>query len=128
MKATTIEWIKKAENDFVSAQREYRARKSPNQDAACFFAQQCIEKYLKGYLQEHGYSFRKTHDLLQLLDIIPENLRLLALRREASILTAYATEFRYPGESALKETAKEAVDFCKVIRLEIRAILSLPAQ
>ena len=37
MKATTIEWIKKAENDFVSAQREYSARKSPNYDAACFF-------------------------------------------------------------------------------------------
>ena len=92
-----------------------------------FFSQQCIEKYLKGYLQEHGYSFRKTHDLLQLLDIIPDNLGLLALRREASILTAYATEFRYPGESALKETAKEAVEFCKIMRLEIRNMLFLPS-
>lgn len=48
MKATTREWIEKAEADFVSAGREYRARHRPNFDAACFFSQQCIEKYLKG--------------------------------------------------------------------------------
>ena len=50
MKVTTREWIEKAEADYVSAGREYRARNRPNFDAACFFAQQCIEKYLKGRL------------------------------------------------------------------------------
>ena len=50
MKATTREWIEKAEADFLSATREYRARNRPNFDAACFFAQQCVEKYLKGRL------------------------------------------------------------------------------
>lgn len=54
MKATAREWIEKAEADFLSASREYRARKKPNFDAACFFAQQCIEKYLKGRLAEAG--------------------------------------------------------------------------
>jgi HEPN domain-containing protein len=42
MKPITLEWLSKAEGDFISAGREYRARKSPNFDAACFFAQQCI--------------------------------------------------------------------------------------
>jgi len=54
MKATAREWIEKAEADFFSAGREYRARKRPNLDAACFFAQQCIEKYLKGRLADAG--------------------------------------------------------------------------
>ena len=35
MKATAREWIEKAEADFLSAGREYRARKRPNFDAAC---------------------------------------------------------------------------------------------
>lgn len=52
MRATAREWIEKAEADFVSSRREFRARKKPNFDAACFFAQQCIEKYLKGRLAE----------------------------------------------------------------------------
>lgn len=44
------EWIIKAEGDFATAQREMRARKDPNYDAACFHAQQCAEKYLKALL------------------------------------------------------------------------------
>lgn len=68
MKATTREWIQKAEADFLSASREYRARNRPNFDAACFFAQQCIEKYFKGRLAEAGRPIPKTHDLSVLLD------------------------------------------------------------
>jgi len=125
MRGATTEWVEKAEGDFVSAQREFRARKLPNYDAACFFAQQCAEKYLKAYLQEQDLPFRKTHDLVRLLDLIPPSLGLSTLRSEMSILTAYATEFRYPGESASKETAREALEFCKAIRSEIRNLLSL---
>ncbi len=43
MRVSALDWIEKAEADFVSAGREYRARKQPHYDAACFFAQQCLE-------------------------------------------------------------------------------------
>jgi len=43
------EWLRKAEGDFNSALREYRARKFPNYDASGFHAQQCIEKYIKAH-------------------------------------------------------------------------------
>ncbi|MEG3864862.1 MULTISPECIES: HEPN domain-containing protein [unclassified Microcoleus] len=46
MNPLTVEWVDKAEGDFTTALRELRARKSPNYDAACFHAQQCVEKYL----------------------------------------------------------------------------------
>lgn len=36
MKLTTLEWIDKAEGDFVTAQVSYRTRKRPNHDAVCF--------------------------------------------------------------------------------------------
>jgi HEPN domain-containing protein len=70
MKAITQEWISKAEGDWATLMREYRARKNPNYDAVCFHAQQCGEKYLKARLQEAGISFAKTHNLLHLLSSI----------------------------------------------------------
>jgi HEPN domain-containing protein len=52
MKPITQEWVNKAEADFATAQREIQVTKTPNYDAVCFHAQQCIEKYLKACLQE----------------------------------------------------------------------------
>ncbi|MDI6770747.1 MAG: HEPN domain-containing protein [Anaerolineales bacterium] len=52
MNPLTLEWIEKAESDWVSLHREIRARKSPNYDATCFFAQQCVEKYIRSGDQE----------------------------------------------------------------------------
>ncbi len=92
MNALVNEWIQKVEGDFVSALREYRARKLPNFDAAGFHAQQCIEKYLKALLQQHNVRFEKIHDLLALkelcLSLLPElefhNDALAYLRQFAS--------------------------------------------
>jgi len=50
MKASTLEWIEKAEGDWGEVQRAYRARKRPNYDSVGFHAQQCVEKYLKARL------------------------------------------------------------------------------
>ena len=36
MNPLTLEWVEKAEGDFITAGREYRARKTPNYDAVCF--------------------------------------------------------------------------------------------
>ena len=44
MQPLTVEWITKAEADFATATREVRARSAPDDDAACFHAQQCAEK------------------------------------------------------------------------------------
>ncbi len=111
------EWIDKAEGDYHSALREFRARNFPNYDSAGFHAQQCIEKYLKAFLQIHNVRFQKTHDLLALMElcipIYPEigmNTELLAY------LNQFAINYRYPGEMATKEQAKQAVDSMKKLR------------
>ena len=121
MKAAAREWIEKAEADFSSAGREYRARKNPNYDAACFFTQQCVEKYLKARLALAGKPIPKTHDLSALLDLVlPLEPLWEVFRPQLEILTSYAVVFRYPGESATRERAKAAVANAKAIRQRVR--------
>ena len=127
MKSVTREWIDKAEADFATAGRELRARKQPNYDAACFHAQQCIEKYLKARLVKARIPFTKTHDLERLLDLIlPHEPAWDAFRPQLIELSTFAVAFRYPGDSATRELAKRAVKSCKVIRQALRSSLELP--
>ena len=121
MKFLTREWIEKAENDWGSLQREIRARKNPNYDAACFFAQQCVEKYIKARLVEEGIYFKKVHDLTYLLGLVAEVEPLwTAYEKEFRLLTDYAIEFRYPGASADLELAKITLKICKSFRTTAR--------
>ena len=69
MNELTKEWVDKAEADYHSTNREYRARKHPNYDATGFHAQQSIEKYLKAILQLKNIRFEKVHDLLALMKL-----------------------------------------------------------
>lgn len=126
MKPLTREWVNKAEADFATAQRELRARRLPNYDAVCFHAQQCAEKYLKARLQEADLPSPKTHDLTVLLGLLlPVDPMLDTLRPSLNILGSYAVEVRYPGESAAKEQAHEAVSRCRLIRSILRERLGL---
>jgi HEPN domain-containing protein len=126
MKPAAREWIAKAEADFLSAQREYRARNRPNFDAACFFAQQCIEKYLKGRIADAGLLIPKTHDLPVLLDaVLPMEPLWESARPRLESLTSYAVVFRYPGDSATRGLAKAAIADARWVRSMIRLTLRL---
>ena len=126
MKPLTCEWVQKAEADWITAQREWRARNNPNYDAACFHAQQCAEKYLKARLQESNIRFGRTHNLVALMELLlPAEPNWESLRLDLQALNVFAVEFRYPGESASKDVAQEAVKRCKNIRQCIRQSLGL---
>ncbi len=118
MNDLVIEWVKKAEADYISALREYRARKHPNYDAAGFHAQQCIEKYLKAILQKYNIRFEKIHDLLALFELCLPKVPSLELDRGLlAYLTQFAVKFRYPGETATREQAKYAINAMKALQL-----------
>ena len=126
MKPITSEWIDKAEADLATAQREIDALDNPNYDAVCFHTQQRAEKYLKACLQEADISFRKTHDLSELLDsALSLDPTLESLRPDLNSLSAFAVEYRYPGESAEIDEAREALERCRKVRQIIRQALSL---
>lgn len=126
MKPLTHEWIEKAEGHYRTACREWRVRRLPNYDAVCFHAQQASEKYLKSRLQDADIAFEKTHNLIRLLDLV-----LIveptwdAFRPDLGVLNQFAVAFRYPGESARKTNATQAMKICKALRAEVRAVLCL---
>lgn len=125
MKVETAEWVTKAEADFVSANRELRARHCPNHDAACFHAQQRGEK--KARLVEADIVFPRTHSLTALLHLLlPEEEGLVVLKPAAAHLTAFGVEFRYPGKTADKALARDAVNYAREVRRLIRRSLGLP--
>ena len=126
MKPITLEWIEKAEGDWATLMREYRARKNPNYDAVCFHAQQCAEKYLKARLQEASIAFKKIHDLEILLkDVLKIEPTWVNLQQSCVLLKDYAVKFRYPGDKADKVEAKEAVKNCRFIRKTVRQSFAL---
>ena len=126
MKPTTREWVKKAENDFKVASLILRQRKEVVPDAACFFCQQCIEKYLKARLLEAGIVFPRTHDLLQLLNACVQLDPLWsAYAKVVDAMSDYAVDFRYPGHSATLREAKVALKYCQSLRAEVRRALGL---
>jgi HEPN domain-containing protein len=124
MNVQVKEWVSKADGDSASALREYRARNHPNYDSACFHAQQCIEKYLKAVLVKNRISFSKIHDLEVLLDLcLPAYPLWEPMQEDMQLLTQYAVQFRYPGESADKEEARQAVAAMKRSLADIQRVL-----
>jgi HEPN domain-containing protein len=86
---------------------------------AVFHAQQAAEKFLKAVLVWHQVEFPKTHDIGRLTDLLKTVDSGLADRvREASALTPYAVEARYPSdvpEPTLAE-AREALSIATRVR------------
>ena len=126
MKRTTLEWVSKAEDDFQVAQMSYRARKHPSYDASAFHSQQCAEKYLKARLEEGGVTFARTHDLLVLHQMVLGIEPTLAVLQPFLIfLNPFAVAYRYPGISATKVDARDALRHCREVRRIIRTALGL---
>jgi HEPN domain-containing protein len=129
MKQTTAEWVAKAEADFATMQRESRVRKNPNYDAVCFHAQQSAEKYIKARLCEADISFGKVHDLVALLEqVLTVEPRWEKFREDLAYLSDFAVSFRYPGESADKDIARDVKKRCTRFRKAARLTLNLTEQ
>jgi HEPN domain-containing protein len=127
MPETPDEWVMKAESDLRTAIREFRVTgEERNLDIVCFLSQQCVEKYLKAFLYQQEIRFDKTHDLVALLgQTLPLQPLWESWRSAFQRLTSYATAFRYPGEWAEPEEAKDAIQIAKSFRDEIRQVLNV---
>ena len=126
MKPETLEWINKAEADWRTMLRESEVSVAPSYDAVCFHAQQCIEKYLKARLVDADSPFRKTHDLLNLLESVLLIEPQFKIFYEAlTELTVFAVAYRYPGIDATFEQSRRSVEHCTSIRKAVRGALQL---
>jgi len=116
MKRTTRDWVRKAENDRRVARREMGCRR-PVWEAVCFHAQQCAEKYLKAFLDEHDIAFQKNHDLVTLFDACGRALPEIADRRkDMARLSTFGIAVRYPGTDVDRTAARSSLETAEVIR------------
>src|SRR5947207_2340219 len=108
MTPMTDEFVKKAEGDYDFVCLARRSRKPSRFDGICFHCQQCVEKYLKARLQEEHVRFPKTHDLVELLDLLQSIEPLwLGMKLPLKELTKSAVRVRYPGLYADQTEAVE---------------------
>jgi HEPN domain-containing protein len=113
-----VQWIRSADGDLAAA-KHLLSGGAEFVRGAVFHAQQAVEKYLKAVLVWHQVEFPKTHDIGLLADLLKTVDGGLADRvREASALTPYAVEARYPSdlpEPTLAE-AREALSIATRVR------------
>jgi HEPN domain-containing protein len=109
VKQLAKEWLNKADEDLLVAERELTAD-PPAFSAVCFHAQQAVEKAMKAILVDFGVDFPRTHDLKFLLDLIKSKPPVFNDLEEALVnLSVSAVEVRYPGSKPDRRLAETAV-------------------
>ena len=125
MNPLVLEWVQKAEEDYNSAKWLQQAL-DPVHNSICFHAQQCIGKYLKAWLQEADVPVPRTHDLEEVLAlIVPTRPAWSQWQPGFKIITEYAVDPRYPGDSATADDTQYAMHICDAVRQAVQNSLKL---
>ena len=121
---SAAEWLARAGGDLVLARQ-------PLPDGAfyedlCFHAQQAAEKALKALLIHLKKPFPKTHGLAALMDLLPGDLPLPPVIRQAAALTHFATTARYSFDepAVTKKEHREAVEMADTVVKWAEGIIS----
>ncbi len=112
------QWIIKGDHDLGTAKITF-LHIPEFLDTVTFHCQQAVEKYLKSYLIHHTISFRFSHDLVYLLDLIVQKDSDFEKYYEiVSELQGYAVEIRYPNETIFlsNDKVEKAIRIAKDIR------------
>jgi len=126
MNPLTQEWIQRGEADYVTVQQLLLAEDPLLHNIICFHAQQCIEKYLKAWLQEANMPVPRTHNLEELLALIVPTLPDWSdWQPDFKIITKYAVEPCYPGDPVTVENTQHANSVCDEVRQAVRTQLKL---
>ena len=110
------DWLRHARSDLAIA----GARKSRRvlYEHQCFHAQQAAEKAVKALLVAHSISAPRSHDLAFLLAQLPRGIALPVALVDLPLLTKYAVQLRYPGETEPVKVTEHRT----ALRLATRAV------
>ncbi|TVR71867.1 MAG: HEPN domain-containing protein [Sphaerobacteraceae bacterium] len=127
----TREWLVAANNDLLAVSR--LLQDPPLTALAAFHCQQAVEKALKGYLMWHDTPFRKTHNLLELVEqCSTHDGSFIELKEIAESLTPYATEARYPdteldmSREALADSQRMVTSALAFVRGRLPDVVTTP--
>lgn len=111
------EWFQKAEDTWKFTQAGWEETEISSE--ACFGCQQTAEKYLKGYLVNHGIKPERTHILSDILfECKKIDKDFEKIFDECETLTEYYNPARYPMDvpgSFSKEKGEEVIELTKKV-------------
>lgn len=120
----TKEWFYQADHDLGSAKIIFQHIPSYFEIIA-FHCQQAVEKYIKGILVFYDLEFKKTHDLVFLLDLLADKTDVSEeLYSKALSLEGFGVDIRYPNhkihltKEELENTIKIAEEFREFIKMK----------
>lgn len=119
------QWIMKGDQDLAAAEIVLQSGVRL-QFVIAFHAQQAVEKYLKALLVRHQVYFPKTHDIGKVLDLVAACEPAIAEDlHEATLLTPFGVEIRYPGDTPELMPGEEtrAVEIARRVRDAVKALL-----
>ncbi len=93
------EWIDKADHDLGSAKLIY-LHIPKYFDTIAFHCQQAVEKYLKAILVFYDLDFKRSHNLVYLLDLLSCKIEIDEQTYDKAILlNGFSVQIRYPDKS-----------------------------
>lgn len=115
-------WVIKGDHDLGTAKITY-LHIPEYLDTVTFHCQQAVEKYLKAYLIFKNITFKFSHDLIYLLDIITQkDSDFESFYDTVSELQGYAVEIRYPNETIY--LSNEKVEKAMIIARNVRELVT----
>lgn len=128
MRNTTAGWLADAQQELEMAvvlveHGKYRG--------ACIHSQQCVEKGLKALILERGRRPARTHDLVELLNLVTADGWSVVLPMEAAVFLNSVYRGRYPTEEGLlplgepaEEDARRALSAAETLMKSLRSVLT----
>ncbi|MBF0342911.1 MAG: HEPN domain-containing protein [Nitrospirae bacterium] len=121
---TVRAWFKKADNDLKVAEMTLNQDDSLY-DIACFHAQQCAEKYLKGFLVYNEVDFPKTRSIEYLIFICkPFAPAIQSILTDVEVLSIYAVETRYPMDDATYDITRQEAQKAIVLAQKVKSTIT----
>ena len=124
--AKVREWAAHADDDLRVAQHTLDLPDNCPYRLVAYHAQQCAEKYLKGFLVLEDVDFPYTHNIARLLELCAKNEAWSEKLKDAEELTPFAIAARYTGddEPVHEAEARRAVEIAMCVRERVRKALS----
>ncbi len=121
-----LAWLAKADDDLLAAQHLLIDTDSWAFGSVCYHAQQCAEKAVKAVLSGKGMHFPKTHDITELVALLPSDIDIGLTPDDQDLLSDYAMTTRYPGDvdPLTREDADHAVALAQAALTSARSIVS----